>query len=75
MTKINRINGLVSIVNYADVIKFFEINKSPLTDGIPAEFYKTFSEILKTNLHKFYIKISQLGEMPRIIWQTVISYL
>ena len=36
-------------------------------DGLPPELYKTFREILRTDLHKLYIEISQLGEMPRIM--------
>lgn len=75
MTKTNQINDLISILNHADVIKTFGNNKLPGNDSLPAEFYKTFGEILKTNLHKFCIKISKLGEMPRIIWQAVISCL
>ena len=32
-------------------------------------FVKRFNEILKTDLHKLYIKISQLEEMPRNMQQ------
>ena len=31
---------------------------SPANDGLPLDFYKTFNEILKTDLHKLFIKIS-----------------
>ena len=51
-------------------IKSFENNKSPGNDGLPAEFYKTFNEILK-----LYIEIPQLREMQRSMWQAGISYL
>ena len=44
-------------------------------DGLPAEFYKTFDEIFKTNLHKLCIEISQLEEMPRSMRQAVTSCL
>ena len=43
-------------------------------DGLPVEFYKTFNEILEADLHKLYIEISQLKEMPRSIRQ-VVSFL
>ena len=39
------------------------------------EFYKTFNEILKADLHKLYIEISQLREMLRSMQQAVISCL
>ena len=51
----------------------FQNNKSPVDDGLPAEFYKNFNEIPKTGLRKWHIESSQLGEMPRSIWETVIS--
>ena len=54
-------------------MKSFQNNKSPVDDGLPAEFYKNFNEIPKTGLHKWHIESSQLGEMPRSIWKTVIS--
>ena len=55
--------------------KSFENNKSPGNDSLPAEFYKTFNEILKTDLHKQYIEISQVGDMFRSMKQAVISCL
>ena len=51
-------------------IKSFENSKSPGNDGLPAEFYKTFNEILK-----LYIEISQLREMQRSMREAGISYL
>ena len=56
-------------------IKSFENNKSPGNDRLPAEFYKTFNEIIKTYIDKPYIEVLQLGEMPRNMWKTVISCL
>ena len=52
-----------------------EIEKAPGNDGLPAEFYKTFNEIFKTDQCKLYIEISQLGEMPKSMRQAVISCL
>ena len=46
-------------------INSFENNKSPGNDGLPPEFYKTFNEILKRDLYKLYIEISQLGETEK----------
>ena len=48
----------ITVVEIEKVIKYFENNKSPCNDGLPAA---TFNEILKTDLHKRYIEISQLG--------------
>ena len=56
-------------------MKSFENNKSASIDGLPAEFYKTFHEIFKTNLRKLCIEIPQLGEMLRSMRQAVTSCL
>ena len=53
----------ISVAEIEKAIKSFENNKSSDNDGLPVEFYKTFNEILKTDLHKSYIKIPQLGMM------------
>ena len=45
------------IIETEKAIKSFENNKSPGNDGLRPEFYKTFNEILKTDLHKLYIEI------------------
>ena len=55
----------ITVAEIEKAIKSFENNKSPGKDGLPPEFYKTFNNILKTDVHKLYIKTSQLGEMPR----------
>ena len=52
-----------------------EIEKAPGNDALPAEFYKTFNEIFKTDQYKLYIEISQLGEMPKSMRQAFISCL
>ena len=65
----------ITVGEIEKAIKFFENNKSPGDDGLPVEFYKTFNEILKTDLHRLYNEISQLGEMPRSMRQTVIPCL
>ena len=54
----------ITVTEIEQAIKSFENNRSPGNDDLP-EFYKTFNEILKTDLHKLCIEISQLGEMPR----------
>ena len=64
-------NQKITITEIERAITCFENNKSPSNDGLPAEFYKTFNEILKTDLHKLYIEISLLGEMPRSMRQAV----
>ena len=68
-------NQEIIVAETEKAIKSFENNKSPGNDGLPAEFCKTFNEIRKTDLHQLYIEISQLGEMPRSMWQAVISCL
>ena len=68
-------NQEITVAEIEKAIKSFENNKSPGNDGLPVEFYKTFNEILKTDLHKLYIEISQLGEIPGSMWQAVISCL
>ena len=64
-----------TVAEIEKTVKSSENNKSPGNDGLPAELYKTFNEILKTDLDKLYIKISELGEMSRSIRQAVISCL
>ena len=68
-------NQEITISETEKAIKSFENNKPPGNDGLPAEFYNIFTEILKTDLHKLYIEISQLGQMPRSMRQVVISCL
>ena len=65
----------ITVAEIEKVVKSFENNKSPGKDGLPPEFYKAFNNIFKTDLHKLYIEISQLGEMPRSMRQAVISCL
>ena len=48
-------------------LKSFENSKSPGNDGLPPEVYNAFNGILKTDLHKLYIEISQLGGMPQAL--------
>ena len=42
----------IIVAEYEKAIQSFENNKSLCNDGLPAEFYKTFTEILKTDLYK-----------------------
>ena len=65
----------ITVAETEKAIKSFENNKSPGNDGLSAEFYKTFNELLKKNLHKLYIENSQLWQVPRSMRQTVISCL
>ena len=66
-------NQEITAVETEKTAKSFESNKSLGNDGIPTEFYKAFNEILKTDLHKLYIEISQLEEIPRSMPLAVIS--
>ena len=61
----------ITVAEIEKAMRSFENNVSPGNDGLPAGFYKTF----KADLHKLYIEIFQLGEMPRSMWQEVISCL
>ena len=42
----------ITVAEYEKAIQSFENNKPLCNDGLPAEFYKTFTEILKTDLYK-----------------------
>ena len=42
----------ITVAEYEKAKQSFENNKSLCNDGLPAEFYKTFTEILKTDLYK-----------------------
>ena len=44
-------NQEITVAETEKTIKSFENNKSPSNRGLPAEFYKTFNEILKADLH------------------------
>ena len=74
-------NQKITVAEIEKAIKSFESNKSVESnksagnDALLAEIYKTFHEILKKDLHKLYIEIYQLGEMPREMRQTVMSCL
>ena len=57
----------ITVAKIEKAVKSFQNNMSSGNDGLPPEFYKTLREILRTDLHKLYIEISQLGEMPRIM--------
>ena len=50
----------------------FENNKSLGNDGLPAKFYKTFIDILKPDLLKLFMEISERQEMQCGMWQVVI---
>ena len=65
----------ITVAETEKAIKSFENNKSPGNDDLSAEFYKTFNELLKKDLHKLYIENSQLWQVPRSMRQTVISCL
>ena len=55
----------ITVTETEKAIKSYENNKSPGNHALLAKFYKTFNEILKVDLHKLYIEIFQVGEMPR----------
>ena len=58
-------NQEITFAEIEKTIKSFKNNKPPGNDGLPPEFYKTFNEILKTDLHKLHFEIPQLGQMPK----------
>ena len=51
----------------------FENNKSPGNDGLTAEFYNTFLDILLKDLQELYGEISEKGRMPDTMRQAVIT--
>ena len=51
-------NQEITVTEIQQAINSFENNKSPNNDVLTVEFYKTFNEILKADLHKLYIEIS-----------------
>ena len=51
----------------------FQNNKSPGNDGLTPEFYKTFSDILRTDLQELYNEISEIRRMPDSMRQAVIT--
>ena len=53
-------------------IATLENNKSPGNDGLTAEFYKTFANILQ-DLKDLYNEISEIGRMPESMRQAVIT--
>lgn len=53
----------------------FENLKSSGNDGFPAEFYKTFIDILKPDLLKLYTEISKREEMSAKMHQGFTSCL
>ena len=59
----NRREWEITVAEIEKAIKSFENNESTGNDCLPPEFYKTFDEILETDLHKLFIEIPQLGEM------------
>ena len=54
-------------------ISNFENNKSLGNHGLTAEFYKTFSDMLLTDLQELYREISDKGTMPDSMRQAVIT--
>ena len=54
-------------------IATLENNKSPGNDGLTAEFYKTFTDILQEDLKDLYNEISEIGRMPESMRQAVIT--
>ena len=62
----------ITLDDTVKAIKSFDNHKSPGNDGLPTEFYKTFINVLKSDLLKLY---TEKEEMPAIMRQAVISCL
>ena len=63
-------------INTKDIrkaISSLENNKSPGNDGLTAEFYKTFAELLQEDLRELFEEISTMGRMPESMRQAVIT--
>lgn len=53
----------------------FENNKSPGSDGLTAEFYKTFRSILKADLESLYDEIGHTGLMTESMRKAILATL
>ncbi len=65
----------ISIEEIKEAIKQTKPNKSPGSDGLTHEFYKTFIEVLTPILWELYKSMEERGEVPESMSLGVISIL
>ncbi len=63
----------ISIEEIKEAIKQTKPNKSPGSDGLTHEFYKTFIEVLAPILWKLYKSMEERGEVPETMSLGVIT--
>ncbi len=69
----NKCEGLISRHECETVLKRMKNNKSPGPDGLPVEFYKTFWDLLGTELVDTFNECYQNGELTDSQKRSVIS--
>ncbi len=63
----------ISVEELMDAIKSLPNGKTPGTDGLPCEFYKTFAEQLAPELLKTFTTAREEGELPPSVMEVVIT--
>ena len=65
----------IDLSEISQALREMKDNKSPGTDGLPADFYKVFYGRLKHFLHKLFLKIVDSGSMHLTARQGILSLL
>ena len=65
----------IKIEEISQAIRSMPPNKSPGRDGLPADFYTTFEDIISPMLLEVYSDAFKAGTLPQSMHTTVISFI
>lgn len=63
----------IQLKDVADATDHLKLNKSPDNDGLTAEFYKKFANLITPFLHNVYLESLSNGVLPASMTQSIIT--